>query len=252
MESGSRKRNSRRWLRNADGMFAIGKGLIVTLLLLLVASFLSAAAGVGPWATAGLSALLGTALVYALVLVPIANNEVEAPGASSRPVSNQNMDDLTHLPNRRAIVSSLIEVMSYASRYSHPVCVALLDIDHLTRLNDRHGRRAGDRALQAVASVFGESLRLPDRAGRYGEEEFLVVMPSTVLKNAVKVAERLRRAVEVLGVKTRGESMTVHVSIGVAQYRQGEDLEDFLTRAEKMLAAAKAGGRNRVAASRAA
>lgn len=243
--------NSRRWLRNADGLFSIGKGIVATVLLLTAASFLSAAAGVGPWATAGLSALLGSALVYALVLVPITINEATGTEAGWHLPTN-GLDDLTHLPNRRAIVSSLIEVMSYASRYNHPVCVALLDIDHLTRLNDRYGRRAGDRALQAVASVFGEALRLPDRAGRYGEEEFLVILPSTVLKHAVKVAERLRHAVEVLGVKTRGESMTVHVSVGVAQYRKGEDLNDFLARAEKMLAAAKAGGRNRVAAPRAA
>lgn len=251
MESGSRKNNSRRWLRNADGLLAIGKGLALTLLLLSAASLLSATAGVGPWATAGLSTLLGTALVYALVLVPLATSEIPETETGSR-LAPMNMDDLTHLPNRRAIVSSLIEVMSYASRYNHPVCVALLDIDHLTRLNDRHGRRAGDRALQAVASVFGESLRLPDRAGRYGEEEFLVIMPSTTLKNAVKVSERLRQAVGVLGVKSRGESMTVSVSVGVAQYHKGEDLEDFLSRVEKMLAAAKSAGRNRVVASRAA
>ncbi len=252
MESGSRKNQARRWLRDAGGRFAMGRGLAVTLGVLIAAAFITASAGMGPWATAGISALLGSALVYALVLVPLASSEVEAPAATPRPASNQNMDDLTHLPNRRAIVASLIEVMSYASRYNHPVCVALLDIDHLTRLNDRHGRRAGDRALQAVASVFGESLRLPDRAGRYGDEEFLVVMPSTVLKNAVKVAERLRRAVEVLGVRTGGEAMKVSVSVGVAQYRKGEDLEDFLSRVEKMLAAAKSGGRNRVAAPRAA
>ncbi|MDH4133759.1 MAG: GGDEF domain-containing protein [Gammaproteobacteria bacterium] len=251
MESENQKIISRRWLRNADGGFSIGKGSALTLLLLMASSFVVASAGLSLWVTAGLSALLGAMLVYALVLVPLASNEIVSPDGASH-LSANSMDELTHLPNRRAIVASLIEVMSYASRYNHAVCVALIDIDHLALLNDRHGRRAGDRALQAVASVFGESLRLPDRAGRYGEEEFLVIMPSTVLKNAVKVAERLRRAVEVLGVKTRGESMAVKVSVGVAQYRKGEDLNDFLARVEKMLAAAKSAGRNRVAAPRAA
>ncbi|MEK7758084.1 MAG: GGDEF domain-containing protein, partial [Pseudomonadota bacterium] len=156
----------------------------------------------------------------------------------------------TRLPNQRGITSSLLDAMSYANRYSHPLSVALVDLDMLTSINREMGRKAGDKALQAVAAVFTDTLRMPDHAGRYGDEEFLVILPNTTLKNATSIAERIRDGVENADCSFNGKKIPVTVSIGASNFHKGEDLERFLARVDKALTAAKASGRNRVVAER--
>jgi len=140
--------------------------------------------------------------------------------------------------------------MAYANRYGHPLSVALVDLDLLRELNRQLSRKAGDKALQAVAAVFTDTLRMPDRAGRYGDEEFLVILPNTTIKNATKIAERIREGVENADCIYSGQKIPVTVSIGASQYRKGEDLERFLSRVDKALAVAKTSGRNRVVTDR--
>jgi diguanylate cyclase (GGDEF)-like protein len=144
-------------------------------------------------------------------------------------------DELTELPNRRAINDDLAREMERARRESTALCVGLLDIDHFKTFNDSQGHPAGDRLLAAAATAWRQALRAgSDLLGRYGGEEFLVVLPAP-LDDAFATVERLRASVP--------EGQTV--SAGVARWDSQESAEALITRADVALYAAKAGGRNR-------
>lgn len=161
-------------------------------------------------------------------------------------------DTLTRIMNRRGITVSLLDAMAQAERYNTPLSVAFADIDHLKRINDVQGHGAGDKVLAHVAGVLSETLRMPDKVGRYGGEEFLVIFPHTALAQARKIAERMRTAVQKSKLEVDRNKMQVTLSLGVTQFQKGEDLEQFLSRAEKAMAQAKSGGRNLVAAQKSA
>jgi diguanylate cyclase (GGDEF)-like protein len=240
------------WYKGRDGHVALGRMFVVLFILVLVAALVAEAAGLGTGATIAIMVLLSTTLVHALVLTPLARLKEQPPAPTIRAPRAEptTVDALTHIPNRRGITTSLLDAMAYANRYSHPLSVALVDLDLLREINASLGRKAGDKALQTVASVFSDTLRMPDRAGRYGDEEFMVILPNTLLKNAVRISERIRDGVDSSEVAAGGRKLPVTVSIGVAQFRKGEDLERFLSRVDKALSVAKTSGRNRVATDR--
>lgn len=238
------------WLKDAQGGLSAGRSFALLLLLALAGAFIASAAGAGVWPTAVLMAMLTAALTHALILTPLARDYEAHLKAKSRAVTSSTIDALTRVPNQRGITASLLNAMSYANRYNHPLSVALVDLDLLTNINREMGRKAGDKALQAVASVFTDTLRMPDHAGRYGDEEFLVILPNTTLKNATSIAERIRDGVESVDCEFNGKKIPVTVSIGVSNFLKGEDLERFLVRVDKALSAAKKSGRNRVVAER--
>lgn len=238
------------WLKDAQGGLSAARAFIALLLLTLAAAFIASAASAGVGPTAILMAILATVLVQALIVTPLARDyEANLQNKSSIDPGG-NMDALTRISNRRGITSSLLNAMSYANRYNHPLSVALVDVDFLRNINNTHGRKAGDKALQTVAAVFADTLRMPDHAGRYGDEEFLVLMPNTSLKNASKIAERIRKGVESAECNLNGKKIPVTVSIGASQFHKGEDLERFLVRVEKAMTSAKTAGRNCVVAER--
>lgn len=247
---GSARKGLAGWLKDAQGGLSVGRSFVFLLLLAFAGAFIASAAGTGVWLTAALMAMLTAVLAHALILAPLARDYEAHLNARPQAGTSSTVDALTRVPNRRGITASLLEAMSYANRYSHPLSVALVDLDLLTSINREMGRRAGDKALQAVAAVFTDTLRMPDHAGRYGEEEFMVIMPSTTLKNATTIAERIRDGVESAECSFNGKKIPVTVSIGASQFHKGEDLERFLARVDKALAAAKASGRNRVVAER--
>lgn len=157
-------------------------------------------------------------------------------------------DTLTRIMNRRGITVSLLDAMAQAERYDTPLSVAMGDIDLFKRINETHGHQAGDKVLAHIASVFSDSLRMPDKVGRYGGEEFLVIFPHTGLAQARKIAERIRNAVQRSKLDVNRNKIQVTVSLGVTQFQKGEDLEQLLSRVDKAVMQAKAGGRNLVAA----
>ena len=225
--------------------------------LLLSAAFHSLGGPRDPIVAALLSAVLLALLiappVYWLVLRPLRTEyerrrEAERVGASMTHLALT--DTLTRILNRRGITVSLLDAMAQAERYNTPLSIAMADIDHFKRVNDTQGHEAGDRILAQVASVLSETLRMPDKIGRYGGEEFLAVFPHTTLAQARKIAERMRGAVQKAEVAAGG-SARVTISIGVTQFQRGEDLEQLLSRVDKALYQAKSGGRNLVAAQRA-
>ena len=159
-------------------------------------------------------------------------------------------DALTGIANRRQLMSAGEAEFARARRYTQPFALLMLDIDHFKTINDTWGHPTGDRVLVALAETLREALRTQDVVGRFGGEEFLLVLPATDLTGAWALAERIRRHVdEAVSVSTeRGEAIRFNVSIGVAALGEEEHFAQLLARADRALYAAKAGGRNRVEA----
>ncbi|MBI3899448.1 MAG: GGDEF domain-containing protein [Gammaproteobacteria bacterium] len=161
-------------------------------------------------------------------------------------------DPLTRIMNRRGITMGLLDAMAQSQRYGDPLAVAIADVDHLQQVNSKHGQDTGDKVLATMAAVMSEMLRMPDKVGRYGGEEFLIILPHTALTPAKKISERVRSAVEQWTFDINGVQIKQTVSIGLTQFRKGEDLEQLLSRVDKALAQAKAEGCNRVVTQKAA
>lgn len=154
-------------------------------------------------------------------------------------------DELTRLENRRRIEERLQDEIRRAERYARPFSVAILDVDHFKAVNDRHGHGVGDRVLRDLAEVLSSNVRLTDTCGRWGGEEFLLILQETALDGALSVTEELRRS---LGENEFPPVGRMTVSMGVCEYNPGEGKNAALRRVDAALYAAKAAGRNRVVA----
>jgi diguanylate cyclase len=124
--------------------------------------------------------------------------------------------------------------------------LAMLDLDHFKRINDNYGHLAGDKVLKIIANVLRKRLRPTDFIARFGGEEFVLLMPSTVPADGMKLLETLRASIEACPFHFRGEPVTVTLSIGLATFRHGEHGDVVLKRADQALYRAKNAGRNRV------
>lgn len=157
-------------------------------------------------------------------------------------------DILTGIPNRLALLARLRDEIERASRYQHQLSTVLIDIDHFKRLNDAYGHAAGDLVLRHVAQALATSLRSVDALGRYGGEEFMVVLPETSADTAASIAEKLRRIVARQKIRLEdGSRVQVTISAGVAGGLGSHLRLDALIRdADAALYSAKALGRNQV------
>lgn len=156
-------------------------------------------------------------------------------------------DGLTGLDNRRRFVQQLEETLKRARRYREAFAVVLVDVDHFKAVNDRHGHRAGDRVLQAVAGAMREWVRDTDAVARIGGDEFAALLLLMDAEQATPVVERLRCAVQALLVHEGGAVLALAISAGIAAYpAHGADAEALLSRADGALYEAKRLGRNRV------
>lgn len=159
-------------------------------------------------------------------------------------------DTLTGLLNRRAVFHNTgLAIGDTRSSELLDIGVILFDIDHFKRVNDSFGHLAGDRTLKMVADVTSKSIRLTDYVGRWGGEEFLVVLPSTTPEKTLEVAERIRTEIASTPLITqKHEEIRVEVSVGVAHFAtcEGMELDDLLQQADEALYQAKKSGRNRV------
>lgn len=197
----------------------------------------------------GLSVLIAPA-IYWLVLIPLRREyekRLKAEAVAEDMGRLAITDPLTHIMNRRGITVALLDAMAQAERYDTALTVAMADIDHFKAINDTYGHETGDRVLAEVAGIMAEQLRMPDKLGRYGGEEFLIVLPHTSLAHGRKIAERVRAAVGGARFTAGDRRLSLTVSLGVTQFRKGEDLEQLLTRVDQALYDAKTAGRNRVA-----
>ena len=155
-------------------------------------------------------------------------------------------DALTGAYNRRHLLNALRQEKLRSDRSGHAFCIGILDLDLFKTINDTYGHRAGDDVLKACAECGVQSVRPIDCFGRYGGEEFEVLMTQTDLKGARIVAERVRNAVGNLRFAHIDPDIRVTVSIGLAQYRPEECIEDTEKRADTALYRAKLAGRNRI------
>ena len=152
------------------------------------------------------------------------------------------IDELTQLPRRRRVFELGRRILLRAERVGQPFSVLYIDADHFKSVNDRFGHDTGDRAQQLIAQHIQDSMRPTDVAGRFGGEEFVVLLPSADQHDAARVAERLRKRIE----DARQLEVTLTISVGVAQHARGEPIERVIRRADAALLDAKGSGRNRV------
>jgi diguanylate cyclase (GGDEF)-like protein len=159
-----------------------------------------------------------------------------------------NKDILTLLPNRPAICEILQQELSRCHRDRRTVGVILLDLDHFKRINDTYGHFAGDAVLKETANRLRGNMRPYDRIGRYGGEEFLVVLPNCDLEQAAQQAERMREKLEQQPMYVDGAELQVTASFGVTiSDGSGRSPDYFIRVADGALYQAKHAGRNRVA-----
>jgi diguanylate cyclase (GGDEF)-like protein len=158
------------------------------------------------------------------------------------------LDELTGLLNRRYIMKCLNEELVRAQRGGAPCSVAIIDVDFFKKINDRFGHPVGDEALRAFAITLFANVRTIDRLGRYGGEEFLLVLPGISKEQAVRTLDRLRGIIGELDWSAIAGDMSVTMSAGVCAVRAADAAEDVLARADVALYRAKDTGRNRVVA----
>jgi diguanylate cyclase len=156
------------------------------------------------------------------------------------------LDELTGSYNRRCIMRMLDEEIARARRLKSPCAIALIDLDWFKRINDTHGHPTGDEVLRTFAITMFANIRNIDRFGRYGGEEFLLVLPDTQNSEATRSTDRLRQILADLDWSAFSPGMRVTISAGVTALRPDETADTFLARADGALYAAKARGRNRI------
>ena len=195
------------------------------------------ASSLGDWAV-WVALAAGGGLV-ALLAVRLGRARQDATDAA-------NTDALTGLPNRRAMQAALHRTADGTLRRGAPLAALMVDIDHFKAINDTYGHDAGDEVIRATADLLADTVRGGDIAGRWGGEEFLLLLPHSDQSAAVVVAERVRRAIERMAPPTPAlTGVRVTASLGVAATASG-DLHELLLAADAALYAAKEGGRNRV------
>ena len=157
-------------------------------------------------------------------------------------------DSLTNLYNRRHLDQVLEEEYRNSTLSKQPLAIVMVDIDHFKPINDHYGHDEGDRALVHIASILKGSVRNCDIVSRFGGEEFLVILPKTMMKDAVVIAERVRRSVETTPLSVGDEKVYLTISLGVAGIPAiwPDSKEEFIKCADIALYEAKDKGRNRV------
>ena len=158
-------------------------------------------------------------------------------------------DDLTTLANRKHFDRSLEQAMQETVESDEPLSLLMTDIDHFKKFNDTYGHQTGDQVLRLVAVAVKQNVKGRDVPCRYGGEEFAIVLPNTNLRQAVAVAESIRKAVmaKELIKRSTGENLgRITISIGCSTLSKGDTMQDLIERADQSLYAAKRGGRNLV------
>jgi diguanylate cyclase (GGDEF)-like protein len=157
-------------------------------------------------------------------------------------------DELTGVYNRRYLMETLVRERSRSDRLAEAFSLCLIDIDHFKSVNDSFGHAAGDAVLKHFAALAPRGLRGIDTFGRFGGEEFLIVLPATGRQGALAAGERVRAATEASAFPELPAERRVTISVGVATHARGEDVTAVLARADEALYQCKRAGRNRVVA----
>ena len=173
-------------------------------------------------------------------------NELKAAHARIEELAQ--VDELTGLLNRRYIMKTLNEEMARAQRFGGACSVAIIDLDFFKRINDQYGHPIGDEVLRTFAITLFANLRAVDKLGRYGGEEFLMILPDTAKDQALRTLDRLRSIASEVDWAAISRVMNVTMSAGISEVRKEDSAADILARADAALYNAKDAGRNRVIA----
>lgn len=152
-------------------------------------------------------------------------------------------DALTHINNRYSIMKILLSEISRSNRYKTSLSIIMYDIDFFKNVNDTYGHDVGDNVLATLSNVVKNNLRQVDIIGRYGGEEFLILLPNTMLTNAKEYAERLRKKVEEYSFETVGK---VTISMGIVEIEPTENINEIFKRVDNLLYISKNNGRNKI------
>jgi diguanylate cyclase (GGDEF)-like protein len=203
--------------------------------------------GAGRWfAWLALTGLAIAGLAIILLIAGLSRKRTQLTELNDELARLAAVDPLTGLRNRRAIEESLHDALSAARRHALALSVLVVDIDRFKTFNDRLGHRGGDDVLVHTARVLDARLRAEDAIGRWGGEEFLVVLPGTDEEGAVHATERLRAALAADQPDlAAAHGLPVTVTIGVAEWQQEEEMGELVNRADRALYAGKAAGRDR-------
>lgn len=155
-------------------------------------------------------------------------------------------DPLTQLRNRRFAMEVAQHEAAVFERGGRPLALVLGDVDHFKQINDVHGHETGDMALKAVAQALRDGVREVDHVARWGGEEFLMLLPSTDVDEAMRVSERLRESIQQIDLVHNHQLVPLRITLGVVLLKAGETIEQALARADKALYQGKQAGRNRV------
>jgi len=156
-------------------------------------------------------------------------------------------DSLTGMVNHEQVFSELARVLTAAQRQRIPLCILMADLDYFKKVNDTYGHQSGDMVLRETSERIKSSLRDFDLVGRYGGEEFMILLVNTTLDTAGMVAERIREAIERDPMPTTSQPINVTISMGIAAAGEADTVETLVERADNALYNAKRGGRNQVA-----
>lgn len=184
-------------------------------------------------------------IIYDVTDVAVSRIELESMNGRLKQLTKT--DFLTQLFNRGHWEENLIQEFKRLQRYSHTSTLLMSDIDHFKRINDTYGHAAGDVVIQAIADAVRQNLRKTDIAGRYGGEEYAVLLVDTALDDAAVLAERLRQSVEAMVINYNEHKIKVTLSLGIAQY--SADMtghRQWIEASDKALYRSKANGRNQV------
>jgi diguanylate cyclase (GGDEF)-like protein len=157
-------------------------------------------------------------------------------------------DTLSGLLNRRSLFSTIDIEIERTTRTAMTLSGIMLDVDNFKEINDEHGHLSGDQAIAEVGGRLAAHLRKYDQAGRYGGEEFFVILPNAKLQQAYIIAERFRLDLARSPALIEDRSIQITASFGIAEYQPGEGREAWIARADRNMYVAKEGGRNRVVA----
>lgn len=178
----------------------------------------------------------------------VRDKQIEINGIMAQAQEVAQIDPLTFLYNRRRIVRELQDEVLRAERYKSTLSISVADVDHFKAVNDTHGHLAGDEVLREVAGQLRDHIRQPDIVGRYGGEEFLIILPNSDARAAAEQAARLCRFMRESRVSINNSDQNIHVtiSIGSAQFQHGIDTwESLLQRADAAMYESKKNGRDR-------
>jgi len=173
------------------------------------------------------------------------NKQIEMEAVMAQASEVAHVDPLTFLPNRRTIVRELQDEVLRAERYPAQLSISIVDVDHFKNINDTYGHPIGDEVLRQVAYQLRDQVRHPDMVGRYGGEEFLIILPNSDKRAAAEQADRLCRQMRETVITVKDHKIKVTLSIGTAQLKTGKDTWDsLLNRADNAMYEAKNRGRD--------